>query len=221
MNTLWIRAINTSIYLKREWIFVLCMQGFVNQQIWFFMLRSGDSHKVEQLWRNLRCDGELIPQRAALNPKAFKKYLPRIAIYEIIPEEKAVFARLIGQEFRDVAGFNYVGTDLNQMSDPKELPARLERQRLYHDQPVGRSGLTVVSFPNGHSATHETLYLPLQGVAGERLLLVCNTRKIVDKSPLYREDEVVCTQQAEEEFVDIGAGIPTLSSTFELTASVS
>ena len=145
------------------------------------MKRSPYSLEFERLWRALRSDQKLIPDKSEFKPHLFKHLLPWIGLCEIDTEKKTMIVSLIGEKIRQIAGLDMRGLDLNTWADPKNLPARLERQRLYHDIPVGRADVIEFRYADGVTAFYELTYLPLYGLNNERILTMFFPKQIAQK----------------------------------------
>ena len=174
------------------------------------MKRSPYSLEFERLWRTLRSDQKLIPDKSEFKPHLFKHLLPQIGLCEIDTEKKTMIVSLIGEKIRQIAGLDMRGLDLNTWADPKNLPARLERQRLYHDIPVGRADVIEFRYADGVTAFYELTYLPLYGLNNERILTMFFSETDRPKNYLSDFERMLQFGYFDETFIDIGGGLPVL-----------
>ena len=174
------------------------------------MKRSADSLKFEHLWKSLRKDGQLIPDKSTFRPTVFRSLLPRIALCEIDPVMESFTVRLIGEKARELLGFDLKGVDLNTFAQADHLKTRVKRQKLYHDGPMGRAEIAQFRRPDGLIGNYEVTYFPIWGTLGERLVAFLF---VETKQPKVISDHSDRDQNIGfliEDLIDIGSGIPNI-----------
>ena len=179
------------------------------------MERTADSLEFEKLWRSLRLDDEGMPHQNHFDPVKFKHYLSRLMILEMDPAKNLSVIKLMGQKVRDRLGFDGRGLNFNDISTQQQDRAHKERQAAYHDHPVGRVAWIEVFAEGRQGALYETTYLPIRGKEGERL--VYSLVIPVKMSIPFRvgDGPVNLFQTVSEIFLDLGHGVPNLSTGFD------
>ena len=150
----------------------------------------------------------MVPLRDQMRPVTFKKFLDRIMVIEVLPEKKAFCIRLLGEKARHILGFDARGFDINKMAPEEQVPARLDRQNAYHNQPCGRVDHMQLVYVDGTVAHLELTYLPLLGKDGERLLLCLIVELECPEMLMLLDQAMMSARYIKEDMIDIGAGVP-------------
>lgn len=174
------------------------------------MPRSANSLDFEKAWSDLRAEGELIPPRSALRPVDFKEYLPTMGIVEIDTERHTMPIRLAGTAIRDFVGFELTGQ--NFLDYDAEGERGWAWRLKYHEHPCGRYEELLVSFRQDLKIECALTILPLIGPENGRLVVVLFEPIAPEQSILNTDPAILTEIPTHAESIDIGAGVPDLST---------
>lgn len=164
------------------------------------------SQKLLATWQRLPRDGG-VPSRAAFDPCEIAGILPVISLIERIGfREWRV--RLAGTELERRWGRNLSGLNYAEVLSPQAFEVTHREFDAICSQPCGSWSLRRLDLRSGQRLQTETLRLPLRGKTGEiSLILSCNSEAgDGDLRDVHDPREIVT--MSEQEFVDIGAGLP-------------
>ena len=119
------------------------------------------------LWR-----GDALPRRADFSPRKIVDQLPRIAIFEIVPDQ-SIRCRLAGTHIVEGAGQDITGKDILALTPPADRAMRLARFSTVARGAIGR-GLRAGFRDSGEAQYAEEIMLPFGEVSanGARQVLV-------------------------------------------------
>jgi hypothetical protein len=157
-------------------------------------------------WSALPCnDG--VPARADFDPMAIRQILPVVSLIERIDESEWRM-RLAGTEIERRWGRTLTGLSYTEVMAPAAAMSTLCEFEAICRQPCGSWSMRHLELSSGRRFDVETLRLPLRGPDGSvSLILSCSgelTGRFLHETDQCREILTVI----EQEFLDIGAGIP-------------
>jgi hypothetical protein len=175
--------------------------------------RSTESLGFEALWRSLPRDG-LIPPRKAFDPARAKAFLQSIILVEAPSAERPRLQfRLAGDALTERVQRNVAGTDYLDYLPKEQHPESLAAARLINEFPCGTWQLSPVVYERGFTQLVEVTIFPLGPNADGIPLMLGYLRFLPEKLnavPPY--DRAVSAETSKVyEFIDIGAGVPTLA----------
>jgi hypothetical protein len=112
------------------------------------------------LWR-----GDALPSRADFSPRQIIDQLPRIAIFEIVPD-LSIRCRLAGSDIVQGAGLDITGKDILAFTPPAERATRLTRFSTVARGAIGR-GLRAGFRDSGEAQFAEEIMLPFGDVGAD------------------------------------------------------
>jgi hypothetical protein len=152
-----------------------------------------------------RPDG--VPARADFDPMAIRQILPVVSLIERV-EEGEWRMRLAGTEIERRWGRTLTGLSYTEIMAPAAAMSTLCEFEAICSQPCGSWSMRHLELSSGRRLDVETLRLPLRAADGSvSLILSCSgelTGRFLHEPDRCREILTVI----EQEFLDIGAGIP-------------
>jgi hypothetical protein len=174
--------------------------------------RSERSRAFESLWRSLPRQS-LVPPRRAFDPGKAREFLPHLAIVEKPSRENpGLRFRLVGQSLTETIGLNVTGADYLAFLVPEQRGEALAAAHLICEHPCGIWQLNPIYYANGSSRYIEATIFPL-GPGDDELPLMLLCFEFVEHKSVERNpaDKAVSVETSKIfEFIDIGAGIPSL-----------
>lgn len=175
--------------------------------------RSERSLAFEALWRSLPRDG-LLPERKAFDPARAGTFLRNLILVERSDEEqRSLRFRLVGDALNEKVQRNVTGANFLDFVPEAQHAESLESARLICEHPCGIWQLNPVHYERGFSQIVEATIFPLRTGAG-RVSLMLGVLEFLDGPvrPIPLLDKAMTVDTAPHYgFIDIGAGIPTLS----------
>ncbi len=174
--------------------------------------RSQGSLEFEALWRALPRTG-LVPARSAFNPARAGKLLSRLILVEAPnPKHPGLFFRLAGEVLNENVQTNIAGTDWLDYLPAEHHAEALESARLICNHPCGVWQLTPVHYERGYSQLIEATIFPL-GPGADGIPLMLGSLEILpgmSPSKAVVGKAISAETSKTYEFIDVGAGVPTL-----------
>lgn len=162
-------------------------------------------------WQGLRREeGEIVPRRAAINPRDIHRLLPLMIIHERL-QPNVMMIRLTGTKVDEILGKNYSGTNVFDIYD-SEFHAWL---RALHDvildTPCGARVTGLVTLEDGASFEMSSLHLPMNNARGETTFLL----GLIFIEPTYMDAALRGAGLVRQDIkgvrtVDLGFGAPPL-----------
>jgi hypothetical protein len=175
--------------------------------------RSEGSLEFEALWRALPRQG-LVPPRNAFNPARATKLLPKLILVEAPnPGHPGLHFRLVGQALNENVRQNMAGTNWLDFLPTEHHAEALESARLICEHPCGIWQLTPVHYERGFSQLIEVTIFPL-GAGADGIPLMLGSLEFLPNDSHKATDRgkgLMAETSKIHEFIDIGAGVPTLS----------
>jgi hypothetical protein len=175
--------------------------------------RSEGSFEFEALWRALPRAG-LVPPRNAFNPARATKLLPKLILVEAPnPAHPGLYFRLVGQALNENVRRNMAGTNWLDFLPQAHHAEALESARLICEHPCGVWQLTPVHYERGFSQLIEATIFPLGAGADGVPLMLCSLEFLATDNHKPGDLGKGLTAETSKvyEFIDIGAGVPTLT----------
>jgi hypothetical protein len=158
-------------------------------------------------WLRLpRTDGP-VPMRANFDPMSIARILPVVSLFERTGEDRWRM-RLIGTEIERRWGRSLTGKNYTDVMTPAAAASTLCEFKAVCGHPCGSLSRRHLSLRSGRQLNAETLRLPLRANDGTISLILSCSGELSDRF-LHESDqwqEVVT--MVEQEFFDIGAGVP-------------
>jgi hypothetical protein len=174
--------------------------------------RSQGSLEFEALWRALPRTG-LVPSRSAFNPARAAKLLSKLILVEApTAQRKGLYFRLVGQALNENVQQNMTGTNWLDVLPEAHHAEALESARLICEHPCGIWQLTPVHYERGFSQLIEVTIFPLGPGADQIPLMLGSLEFLTTNSikPVQRGKGLSAETSQIYEFIDIGAGTPSL-----------
>jgi hypothetical protein len=171
------------------------------------MKRTSKGIEFENTWRNIRHNGKLVPLKSNLTPQHFKNFLPLMAIADVDIDNGSVVVRLAGTAIREIIGIEVTGMDFMAIHPDVDMKLGIERRKMYHDHPIGRSEMLHVNFKSEMSMDCELTILPIYGANAERMLAILLTPLGQPKLRVREAKELLSIIGTDGVSLDIGAGV--------------
>ena len=174
--------------------------------------RSQGSLEFEALWRALPRAG-LVPLRGSFNPARAPKLLPKLILVDApTAQRRGLYFRLVGQALNENVQQNMTGTNWLDVLPEAHHAEALESARLICEHPCGIWQLTPVHYERGFSQLIEVTIFPLGAGADQIPLMLGHLEFLTNNSlkPVERGKGLSAETSQIYEFIDIGAGTPTL-----------
>ena len=149
-----------------------------------------------------------VPDRRSFDPMAIARVLPVVSLLERGADSKWRF-RLAGTEIERRWGLRLTGASYLEIDFVSRRAAETMRREFTEivEFPCGSWSRRAVEFRSGHSASLETLRLPLRAADGSVSLIISCSSELGERiAPDDAPREII--RIAEQRFVDIGAGRP-------------
>lgn len=173
--------------------------------------RSKSSLEFEALWRGLKKDGGLIPNRREFKPEKAKSLLRDLLLVEArLGEPPSLPIRLVGSAAQQRIQHNIVGHDYLDFMPPELHAGAIESGRLMFNHPCGLWQVMTMHYAREYAQNVEITAFPLLADAASvplLLVLMQPVEGLVSAIQAQGRPILVDTASAYE-FIDVGAGQP-------------
>ncbi len=164
-----------------------------------------ENRKFAEFWFALRGQN-VMPAKAAFNPRAIAKLLPNVMLLEFGEDRKLTF-RLIGTAIVTRRGDDLTNTSISIPLDTSSAFLKTYEQVI--SWPCSFRNVMEEEYASGRMAMVEIAGFPLAGKDGKpRFILALSQECSKEYSDLWGHNQVSQMSTLDHEFIDIGAGMP-------------
>lgn len=173
--------------------------------------RSKNSLEFEALWRGLKKDGGLIPNRREFKPEKAKSLLRDLLLVEArLGDPASLPIRLVGSAAQQRIQHNIVGHDYLDFMPPELHAGAIESGRLMFNHPCGLWQVMTMHYAREYAQNVEITAFPLLADAASVPLLLVLMQPVAGLvSAIQAQGRPILVDTASAfEFIDVGAGSP-------------
>jgi len=174
-------------------------------------VRSGSSLEFEAMWRGLKKESGLIPNRREFRPERAKSLLRDLVLVEArLGEPPTLPIRLVGSAAQQRIQNNIVGHNYLDFVPPQLHAGVIESVRLIFHHPCGLWQVMTMHYAREYAQNVEITAFPLQADAGSVPLLLVLMQPVEGLvSAIQAQGRAILVDTASVfEFIDVGAGSP-------------